>query len=458
MYKKQYALLAIFSAAFFVNSAGQQPPFSKKLVEYGWDYPTVDQLKSNLPAMEKAPFDGVCFSIDKNILAAFDNTPDPDSRFQFDKLPGIPWSKFTDNFLIVRGAPASGAHWLDDQSWDIISQNLKKISKAVSLTGAVGIGFDAEYYFKDSTRNPWVYRPEYYNNLSYDAVGEYVRKRGQQFMQALQAYKPDIKVLCFWLLGWTWDQHKTRPVEKTTMALYPFFIEGMLEGQNGSSAIIDGNESSYWYQSFIPFVTVGTYIRGVEASLLDARYRDQYSRISVAESVFVDGLLGMAPAYNRGLDSRTKSGWFRDNLYFAYKTTDQYVWLYDERVNWWDNRVDPSVRDIIDQVRKEMADDAKSAGNDSKGESAVPDYKAGQNSSYHGFSYTYDQPQHRLEITLLADGITSIQVFDNSRPIYTLQSPPNHFTVDLAKLYHSGGNLIIVSKNGKGAMSVAFVN
>ncbi|HEU5364331.1 MAG TPA: hypothetical protein VFU62_02305, partial [Hanamia sp.] len=233
-------------------------------------------MKTNSSKIESLPFQGVCFSIDKNIYDAFDNTLYPDSKFQFDNLTGIKWQKLTDNFLIVRGTSTSGAHWLDDKSWDIISRNLKKISKAVSLTGSVGIGFDPEYYYKDSTLNPWIYKPAYYNNLSYEQVGEYVRKRGKQFIEALQANKANIKILCFWLLGWVWDQHATRPIEKTTMALYPFFIEGMLEGQNNSSEIIDGNESSYWYQSFVPFVTVGHNIRRMESGLIKKDLRDKF--------------------------------------------------------------------------------------------------------------------------------------------------------------------------------------
>ena len=270
----------------------------------------------------------------------------------FQNLSGIQWKKFTDNFLIVRGASQSGAHWLDDNSWNIISQNLQKISKAVSLTGAVGIGLDPEYYFKDSTLNPWIYKPEYYNNLSYSDVGKYVRKRGKQFIEALQTNKPDIKILCFWLLGQVNDQVRTKAVEKTYMALYPFFIEGMLEGKSNPSEIIDGNESSYWYQSFIPFITVGGFIRGNQSNLIGKSFRDDYKKISVAESIYLDGLYALFPRFEKGFAKQTKARWLKDNLYFAYKTTDEYVWLYDEKVNWWQNQVDAGVTDIINDVKK----------------------------------------------------------------------------------------------------------
>ncbi|HVX01416.1 MAG TPA: hypothetical protein VHA52_13415, partial [Candidatus Babeliaceae bacterium] len=108
MHLKTFLLLFFFMGVLvFVSHA--QPLPAKKLIEYGWDYPTVSDLKSNIKQMEKAPFEGVCFSIDKNIYAAFDNTAYPDSKFQFNNLSGIPWQKFTDNFLIVRGTSLTGA-------------------------------------------------------------------------------------------------------------------------------------------------------------------------------------------------------------------------------------------------------------------------------------------------------------------------------------------------------------
>ncbi len=50
--------------------------------------------------------------------------------------------KFTDNFLFVRGAGLSGAHWLDDESWTKIVKNIKYVSKALAFSKIKVIGFD----------------------------------------------------------------------------------------------------------------------------------------------------------------------------------------------------------------------------------------------------------------------------------------------------------------------------
>ena len=202
MCRQSFVLIALLLSVLFTKDLQAQTNASpKKLVEFGWDYPKVSYLKANLKMMEEQPFDGVVFSLDFDIYNAFDTLQRPDAVFQYDDLAKLKWKKFTDNFLFMRGAGLSGAHWLDDNSWIKIVQNLKKISKSLAVSKAKGIGFDPEYYFSDATLNPWIYKAGWYQNLSYQEVGSYVRKRGNQFIQALQAEKPDVKVLCFWLLG-----------------------------------------------------------------------------------------------------------------------------------------------------------------------------------------------------------------------------------------------------------------
>ena len=335
-------------------SFAQSGANEKKLIEFGWDYPKVSFLKANIDKMQKTPFDGVVFSFDFDIYNAFDTKSFEDRVFQYKDLSEISWQKFTDNFLFVRGAGHSGAHWLDDSSWNIITKNLEKVSKALAISKAKGIGFDPEYNYQDSTLNPWVYRASRYNNLSYRQVGEYVRRRGKQFIEALQTNKPDIKVLCFWLLGLVYDQSLHVPIEKTGMALYPFFVEGMLEGQNSTSEIIDGNESSYWYQKPEHFIASGENLKIIGTRLLDKSLQSRYDNISHAQAVFFDGLYAKNSRFEKGFDTATKARWLQHNLYNAFKTSDKYVWFYSERINWWKAEVDAGVNEIINAVKTEI--------------------------------------------------------------------------------------------------------
>jgi hypothetical protein len=243
------------------------------------------------------------------------------------------------------------------------------------------------------------------------------------------------------------------------MVLYPFFIEGMLEGKSNPGEIIDGNESSYWYQSFIPFVTVGGFIRGNQSNLIGKSFRDDYKKISVAQSIYLDGLYALSPRAEKGFDKQTKARWLKDNLYFAYKTTDEYVWLYDERVNWWQNQVDAGVTDIINNVKKQINNEL--AGTNSSainGQSKAFDFKKADPGNYSGFSFNYQKNQHQLELNITDNKINNIQVYKNSMLIYNQDNPSSQLSINLNGRYNDNGNLIVISKNSNKIYSVAFIN
>jgi len=452
----------IFISILFLISAQNKLPAQnrseKKIIEFGWDYPNVSFLKANITNMEKAPFDGVVFSFDFDIYNAFDTTQRPDFQFQYKDLSEIQWKKFTDNFLFVRGASISGAHWLDDNSWVKIVQNLKKVSKVLAVSKAEGIGFDPEYYYPDSTLNPWIYRASWYNNLSYQEVGRYVKKRGKQFIQALQTNKPDIKILCFWLLGLIEMQSQSQPVSETGMALYPFFVEGMLEGQNKLSEIIDGNEFSYGYQNPIGFIEAGNYRRENGSKFIKESLQPKFKKVSLAQAIFFDLIYAKSPEYEKGFDKQTKERWLRDNLYSAFKTTDKYVWFYNERINWWKGEVDSGVAKIITDVKNTINAQQNNRSNQINGNSLLLNFKENKPDNYQGFYYSYTKNTNALRIKLLDKDIISIQVYNNSRLIYNLTDPSVNFSIDLNKKYNKKGNLIILAKSSNGKSTVAYVN
>jgi hypothetical protein len=436
----------------------EQKTKEKKLIEFGWDYPRSSFIKNHIDQMQETPFDGMIFSFDAGIYNAFDSTQLPDSAFDYNILSKIHWQKLTDNFLFVRGAGHSGPHWLDDRIWDMIVQNLTKVSKALSISKAKGIGFDPEYYYKDPAFDSWVYTPSLYNGLSYEEVGKFVRKRGKQFIRALQTYQPDIKILCFWLLGLVYQQQLHQPISQTGMALYPCFIEGMLEGKNKSSEIIDGNELSYWYQKVENFVTAGQLILQKETVLIDDSLVPEYRNISVAHAVYFDGLFALLPKFNKGFDTLTKERWLRDNLYFAYKTTDKYVWFYSERIDWWNGRGTSDLTKIIKQVQGQIKDQSLSNATNVKRYSFSPDFKKQNIIGNQSFSYRYFRRNNKLQINLLQNDIQTLQIFENAHLIATFENPLQNFGIKLKGKYSGKGNLIVMSKAGNGKTDVAFVN
>ena len=56
-------VLWVVLAESLVASAAPLAPPGKKLIEYGWDVPTPVQMRDELAAMEKRPFDGLIFRL-----------------------------------------------------------------------------------------------------------------------------------------------------------------------------------------------------------------------------------------------------------------------------------------------------------------------------------------------------------------------------------------------------------
>lgn len=347
---------------------------------------------------------------------------------------------------------------LDDQSWVKILRNLKKVSEALKVSKAKGIGFDPEYYYNDSTLNPWVYRASWYNNMSYEEVGAYVKKRGGQFIKALQSGKPDVKVLCFWLLDLVDMQSQAEPISQTGMALYPFFIEGMLEGKNKTSEIIDGNESSYWYQKPQNFIKAGEYLRKRGENFIEKSLWPELKKVQLAQAIYFDWIYAKIPEYDKGYDKQTKNSLLENNLYNAFKTSDKYVWFYDERLNWWKDPPDGEMVKIITDVRNEMNAGQNDKAAKISGNSSLFDFTAKSYDKNNGFSYRYTKSKNILDITLLKNDINTLQIYNNSRLIYEIKNPPSNFKIDLNKKYKEKGNLIILVQDSKEIASVAYVN
>ena len=51
-----------------------------------------------------------------------------------------------------------------------------------------------------------------------------------------------------------------------------------------------------------------------------------------------------------------RAKWVEHNVYYALKTSDQYVWMYSQRMNWWENlRIPPYLEDAIRSAKRKVA-------------------------------------------------------------------------------------------------------
>jgi hypothetical protein len=319
-----------------------QPRLKKKIIEYGWDVPYPDFVRDNIREMEKRPFEGLIFRT-KGFDHVFDVRPwnKAELQPQLDTLAQIQWHKFTDNLLTLYAANRWKMDWFNDDQWKVITENMKLFSLTVQVANCVGLCFDPEPY----GQNPWAY-PGSYQDKPFDQVADQVRRRGRQFIVALQEHKSELKVLSFFLMALfsnVVDEPdpavRAQRLQKSSYALLPAFVVGMLEGAAPDTVLIDGNESAYYHESPLEFYRDYHLMRQRAQTLVPEPLRKKYNtNVQAGMALYIDQTL--AKRADRKVtanfltpDEQLK--FFKHNVYYTLTTTDEYVWCYSERMNWW---------------------------------------------------------------------------------------------------------------------------
>ncbi len=317
-------------------------PTGKQLIELGWDSPTPDFVRANITRMEQRPFDGVVMRLNAG-KTIFNKTAYPASAFAADRtdLSATKFSKFNHNFISIWAARETDWSWFDEADWAATATNASNFAKTAKAGGVKGFFFDPEPY----GTNPWSYSPALYPTQSFAAVQAKVRQRGAAFLNAIQLEMPDVKILT--LFGMTYLKKQLeggKPLEQVEWALLGAFIDGMLDVIGEKAELIDGNEPAYYYylpnaQEFENFKSVKNAARDVASPQNRAKYDAQ---VKTSQAIFVDGLLGTYNAQNaNGLlgchlrDANERQLTLEHHTYQALRTSDEYVWVYNEQMNWW---------------------------------------------------------------------------------------------------------------------------
>jgi len=346
-----------------LESATAQNLAKKKIVEFGSDVPTPDFVRDHIREMETRPLDGIIFHT-KEYNHIFDTRPWTPEGFKsdMDALAAIRWQKFTDNFLTLYAADKGKVDWFDDRQWKVIEANMRLFSEAVATARCAGVCFDQEPYGD----NPWLYKGRF-PGKTFAEVAAQARKRGAQFMRAVQSAVPKMKMLDFFQLGYFGDTslcHRTwrdgdRPnsltepdsavrmqkLSERAWALYcPFFI-GMLDAAGPEVVLIDGNELAYYYGTPYDFYYHYHELYRSSLILIPKELRSKYlNQTRAGNAVYYDLL--MTDGYGQTRESPVhvpshymtpgeRLQFLEQNVYYGLATADEYLWFYSESVNWW---------------------------------------------------------------------------------------------------------------------------
>jgi hypothetical protein len=361
-----FVFVQMNSIASAQSTAGPPSRPVKKLIEYGWDFPTPAQIETNLAAMEKRPFDGLIFQLGGGYNAFATNLLEP-AKFDDDAriLSHLKFTRFTDNFVVIMGSPPQGFDWFDDRQWSIIEANVKLLTSTAKAGHVRGICFDPEPY----DFQLWNYAGQaQHKRRAFDEYQAKVRQRGAQLMRAFEKSMPGATILTFFHVS-VFDMFATLPDDERAerlshekWGLMPDFFIGMLEAASPDARFIDGNENSYYYTSseqyFRAYHAIHERALGLVPPELDEKYRRQ---VEAGQALYVDHNFALRqPNTGRYLSYRMtpeeRAKWFEHNAYWALYTTDQYVWLYSERMNWWKGETPPGLEAALASARKKISD------------------------------------------------------------------------------------------------------
>jgi hypothetical protein len=355
-------LASLFALHAADTSAPQRP--AKKLIEYGWDVPYPDQVRRDIRNMEKKPFDGVIFRL-REWNHAFDPRPWDEAKLkpQLDDLAAIEWKTFTDNFLCLYAANNRKMDWFNDEQWTRIAANLRLSAKAARIGRCAGLVFDPEPYGD----NPWAW-PGMNKDRSFAEVEAQVRRRGAQFMAAIQSEMPVARLLTFFhqslfaaLLDMPDIEKRQAQLSKQHWGLLSAFWNGALEAAAPGVRIIDGYEMAYYLTAREPFFRAYHLMKHRSLALVPPELRAKHAvQFQAGMSLYMDQVLALRQPPEKYVSTyltpQERQRWFEHNVYYALTTSDEYVWCYSERMNWWQDKVPDGAEAAIRFARKKVAD------------------------------------------------------------------------------------------------------
>ena len=333
------ALILLVPAKAF--AAEERPAVDKKLIEYGWDVPTLDYIKDHIREMEAKPFDGLIFRLKQGGNVLLPTSTDPAVMTEdYENAAQVEWNRFTDNFLILYAA--SNQDWFNEEHWQAIIHNTCLAVKAARLSRCVGICFDPEPYGD----NPWDYRKVAHRaERSFIEYQAQLRLRGAQFMRAVEKELPGAAVLFFYEFHMFEGLHcpmaeseRLNRLSDHDYGLYPAFLNGMLDAASPGVTFIDGNENAYYYESSPRYLEAYHDIMQGAAYMVDPGLWKKYRmQNQVGQALYVDQYFGLRTEKVTGnfLTPDERPRWFEHNTYHALCNSDRYVWCYSERMNWW---------------------------------------------------------------------------------------------------------------------------
>ncbi len=344
------ALLLIIGINFNLSAQVIYEPPSKKLVEFSWASPTTIEYNNNIDLYDSGPFDGISVKLSEQVergnifmVESLGKIPKENMEQEYETILSIKEKSTLDhNFLVFYAG--SQMDWFSDEHWERAEAYIRYAANLAKEGGFKGILWDPEPY--KPGKNPWRMseQPNKGDRSYYDYYLQ-VRKRGAQFIRAIQDEFPGLTILSLRelsdyqtaspfsqaILPLTDRRQSIESLEGAWWALHLPFTLGMLDAINENVTFIDANEEAYYYTSAIEYYKVRNEIMNDSRALIPAGLHKKYkANYYLGHAVSTDyiagnwaGLLNGFPYRLSGqgavLKPEERALWFEHNMYYALK-------------------------------------------------------------------------------------------------------------------------------------------
>ena len=335
-------------------TARRVPKTQKKIIHFGFVSPStseqiVDEALKKLDAT--TPFDGIGINPviklkrgDKTIVYhPLHQVGAPHLLVKEDFAELIPmFRKFQEtrlkhNFFIVNSSLFNG-DWFDDEAWSRTLNNFSLLAWAAKESGFEGICLDIEPYAL--TKLPFMYRP--YLGHSFAETAMQVRRRAKEWVEEVNRQFPNLTLFTFYWASQcnsAFKEAHPENLENSKTGLMVSFFNGVYDGAPDTMKIIDGNEGpGYHAADEEDYAKITGRYHRFASSWIDPANREKFWKItSMGISFYLDSYVKRKNPgrYNLCDKSDNPTQLLASNISHALDYTDEYVWFWCEKGNFW---------------------------------------------------------------------------------------------------------------------------
>jgi len=315
---------------------------------------TTRLAREYIDEMKKVPLDGVIISVGRNdwnrdeanlTRRQWNHWFRPpavtidDFTIALDDLANTDFGRLRHNILWCSGTRDFGGPWFDDEYWEKVALNNARVMAEVCRRGNFeAIWFDVEVGGNANVPGggplTWKGVPREKLHPFEDYVAK-VRQRARELMAAFVSVKPDMKFIISHAYGNVQLVRFERPLRDMSYSLLPAFLDGLLEGCGPHARVIESGEVMYGTLTYAGF-----------RNWRDWDHQAALALSAAPELIKTNYRHAMATWTDFRSDSHGWSETDHDKKHFspeklshalhnAMAASDEYVWTYSWRANWW---------------------------------------------------------------------------------------------------------------------------